>query len=61
MVNRTDEEIEIDLLQVFRTLWKYIVLILIVGMIGATLLFFYARMFVTPKYFPPRSPAALSA
>lgn len=50
MVNRTDEEIEIDLLQVFRTLWKYIVLILIVGMIGATLLFFYARMFVTPKY-----------
>lgn len=50
MVNRTDEEVTIDLVQVFRTLWKYVVLILVVGMIFAALLFFYARVFVTPKY-----------
>lgn len=50
MVNKTDEEITIDLVQVFRILWKYVILILIVAMIGAALLFFYARMFVTPKY-----------
>lgn len=50
MGKKTDEELTIDLLQVFRLLWKYIVLILIVAMIGAVLLFFYARMFVTPKY-----------
>lgn len=50
MVTKTDEEVTIDLVQVFRTLWKYVVLILIVGMIFAALLFFYARMFVTPKY-----------
>ncbi len=50
MVNKTDEEVTIDLVQVVRILWKYVVLILIVAMIGAALLFFYARMFITPKY-----------
>ena len=31
-------------------LWKYVVVILIVGIIFAALLFFYAQMFVTPMY-----------
>lgn len=45
-----NEEIEIDLVQVFRTLWKHAALILFVGIVFASLLFFYARVFVSPKY-----------
>lgn len=50
MFKKTDEEVTIDLGQILRTLWRYVILILIVAMIGAALLFFYARMFITPKY-----------
>lgn len=45
-----NEEIEIDLLQVFRALWRHAALILFVGIIFASLLFLYARAFVSPKY-----------
>lgn len=45
-----NEEEYIDLLQVFRVLWKNAALILLVGTIFAAAAFFYARLFVTPKY-----------
>ena len=44
------EEEYIDLGRIIRVLWKYVVLILIVGIIFAALLFFYAQLFVTPMY-----------
>ena len=44
------EEDYIDLGQIVRVLWKYIVVILIVGILFAALLFFYAQIFVTPMY-----------
>ena len=44
------EEEYIDLGQIVRVLWKYIVVILIVGILFAALLFFYAQIFVTPMY-----------
>ncbi len=47
--NNTEEEY-IDLGQILRVLWKYVVVILLVGIIFAALLFFYAQMFVTPMY-----------
>ena len=50
MNNTNNEEEYIDLGQIIRVLWKYAVLILIVGILFATLLFFYAQMFVTPRY-----------
>lgn len=49
--NKADnQDVEIDLLQIFRVLWKYAVLILLVGIIFASALFFYARVFIPPKY-----------
>ena len=49
--NKADtQEVEIDLVQVFRVLWKYAVVILLVGILFAAALFFYARVFVSPKY-----------
>ena len=50
MKTNTNEEEYIDLGQIFRVLWKYAVLILIVGMIFAALLFFYAQVFVPARY-----------
>ena len=50
MNNTNNEEEYIDLGQIVRVLWKYAVLILIVGILFATLLFLYAQMFVTPRY-----------
>lgn len=50
MSKTINEEEYIDLGQIFLVLWKYAVLILIVGIIFAVLLFFYAQMFVTPAY-----------
>ena len=50
MNNKNNEEEYIDLGQIVRVLWKYAVLILIVGILFATLLFLYAQMFVTPRY-----------
>lgn len=47
--NNVEEEY-IDLGQILRVLWKYVVVILLVGIIFAALLFFYAQMFVTPMY-----------
>lgn len=47
--NNVEEEY-IDLGRIIRVLWKYVVLILIVGIIFAALLFFYAQLFVTPMY-----------
>ncbi len=50
MNDKTNEEEYIDLLQIAQILWKYSVLILIAGIVFAMLLFFYAQMFVSPKY-----------
>ena len=50
MSNNTNEEEYIDLGQILLTLWKYSVVILLVGILFAGLLFFYAQMFVSPKY-----------
>ena len=47
--NNMDEEY-IDLGRILHVLWKYVVIILIVGILFAALLFFYAQMFVTPMY-----------
>ena len=40
----------IDLVKVAKVLWRYIVLILVVGIMFATLMFFYAQKFVKPVY-----------
>ena len=45
-----DDSEYIDLLQIARILWKYAVVILLVGIVFAALLFFYAKMFVSPRY-----------
>lgn len=50
MIKSENGEAYIDLGQIFRVLWKYAVLILIVGMIFAALFFFYAQFFVSPRY-----------
>jgi len=51
MINKTnDDEEYIDLGQIFKILWKYAVLILVVGIVFAMLLFFYAHVFVSPQY-----------
>lgn len=50
MVKSTNDEVYIDLGQVFRVLWKYAVVILLVGILFAALLFFYAQFFITPRY-----------
>lgn len=49
MNNHTEEEY-IDLGRVIGVLWKYVVLILLVGIIFAMLFFLYAQIFVTPMY-----------
>ena len=48
--NSMQEEEYIDLGQIVRVLWRHVVLILLVGIIFASLLFSYARFFVTPRY-----------
>ena len=47
--NKTEEEY-IDLGHIVSVLWKYVILILLVGIIFAVLFFFYAHIFVTPMY-----------
>jgi len=47
--NNTEEEY-IDIGQILQILWKYVIVILIVGILFAALFFFYAQFFVTPKY-----------
>lgn len=49
MNNHTEEEY-IDLGRIIGVLWKYVVLILLVGIIFAMLFFLYAQIFVTPMY-----------
>ena len=49
MSNNNTEEY-IDLGHIISVLWKYIILILIVGILFAVLFFFYAQLFVTPMY-----------
>lgn len=50
MVKRTDEEVEIDLGKVLRTLWRYAAVILLIGILFSAAFFFYAQFFMTPKY-----------
>ena len=51
MVNKpTEEEEYIDLGQIVGVLWKHVILILIVGIVCASLLFGYARFFASPQY-----------
>lgn len=50
MNSNTNEEIVIDLGQVLFVLWKYAVVILLVGILFAGLLFFCAQMFVPAQY-----------
>ena len=50
MNKKANEEEYIDLGKVVQILWKYAALILLVGIIFAALLFFYAQMFVSPQY-----------
>ena len=49
MNNHTEEEY-IDLGRIIGVLWKYVVLILLIGIIFAMLFFLYAQIFVTPMY-----------
>ena len=49
MNNHTEEEY-IDLGHIIGVLWKYVVLILLIGIIFAMLFFLYAQIFVTPMY-----------
>ena len=50
MNKKANEEEYIDLGKIIQILWKYAALILLVGIIFAALLFFYAQMFVSPQY-----------
>ena len=47
---KDNKEMEIDLLEVFRSLWDHAPAILIIGIICAIALFMFAQVFVTPKY-----------
>ena len=49
-MNRKNTEKYVDLGHIVSVLWKYIVLILIVGFVFGALFFFYAQLFVTPMY-----------
>ncbi len=49
-VNRSNDTVEIDLVEVAKMLWKHVVAILMTGIVFAALLFSYARFFVTPQY-----------
>ncbi len=50
--NNFDEMMEptIDLAHIIRVLWDHIIVILLTGALFAAALFFYARVFVTPRY-----------
>ena len=50
MIKSTNDEEYIDLVEVAKILWKYAVVILLVGILFAALLFFYAQFFVSPRY-----------
>ena len=50
MMKSTNDEEYIDLVEVAKILWKYAVVILLVGILFAALLFFYAQFFVSPRY-----------
>ena len=50
MMKSTNDEEYIDLVEVAKILWKYEVVILLVGILFAALLFFYAQFFVSPRY-----------
>ncbi len=49
-MNRKNTDKYVDLGHIISVLWKYIVLILIVGFVFGALFFFYAQLFVTPMY-----------
>ena len=49
-VRMQDEELEIDLLEVFSVLWSRAWLILLCLVIGASAAFIYTKAFVTPQY-----------
>lgn len=48
--NRQNDEIEIDLLQLFRALWKKALVIILVAVIAGAASFAYTLFLVTPKY-----------
>ena len=50
MVNKKDDEMEIDLGKLLQTLWRHAAIILLVGILFSALFFFYAQFFMTPKY-----------
>ena len=50
MDKKNDEELEIDLGRLLRTLWRYAAVILLVGILFSAAFFFYAQFFMTPKY-----------
>ena len=52
-MNKNDKsnfDLDIDLLQIAKALWDKAVLILICGIIGAVALFMYAKVMITPRY-----------
>ena len=51
MIERNnDDEITIDLVQIFRTLWDRAAAILLAGILCGALFFTYAHMFISPVY-----------
>lgn len=50
MVNKENDEIEIDLGKLLLALWRSAAVILIVGILFSAAAFLYAQSFVTPKY-----------
>ena len=49
-MSKSKDYYEIDLLQVFHTLWHHLWVIILSAILGAAMLFSYATFLVTPKY-----------
>ena len=48
--DKDSKEMEIDLLELFRSVWNHAPAILIIGIICALALFMFAQLFIAPKY-----------
>lgn len=49
-MNRNNDEIEIDLLKLFKALWRRALVIILVALLGASAAFAYTLFFIAPTY-----------
>ena len=50
MNNRNNDELEIDLLKLFKALWRRALVIILIALIGASAAFAYTLFFISPTY-----------